>query len=263
MALRAIDPIIYPIIHQVNWPVQNVVAFTTTKQTSHSVIENSTYAQFDFFNIGDHVGDNPENIIINRQQLLSFLPNKTKIQWLKQVHGSDVVTLNSHQQNSVVADAVITQKSHLALAIMTADCLPVFLSTITGDEIAAIHGGWKPLSKNIIENTVALMKAKPKDIVAWLGPCIGSQVFEVGQEVRECFMQQSSQFLSAFTQVNSTSNQPKYLMNLHLIAKIQLKALGVNNTYCLEHCTYSLPDQYYSYRRDGQTGRMASVICRK
>ena len=144
---------------------------------------------------------------------------------------------------------------------MTADCLPILLSNRDGSEIAAIHAGWRPLAANIIEETITLMQSSVNDIVVWMGPCIGEQVFEVGQEVKQAFCQVSTQFEQAFKLIKSLNDDPiKYLANLHLIAQLQLLNLGVKNITTLNECTHTLRDKYYSYRRDGQTGRMGSII---
>jgi len=136
-----------------------------------------------------------------------------------------------------------------------------------GSEIAAIHGGWKPLAKNIIANTLDKMQASNENIVAWLGPCIGKLAFEVGEEVKMAFESQSEKFISAFSVISEpsvfqTPEKNKYLADLAKIAKLQLNALGIYKIHHLNHCTYSDEQQYYSYRRDNITGRMASFICR-
>lgn len=258
-------------IHKVAWPVHNVLAFTTTRhhpENQHRIYKNSQFTSYSQFNLGEHVGDNPDQVKSNRNQLLNNLSPNSKIQWLEQIHGNNVVTIDSHSPMPLIADAVITQQKNMSLAVMTADCLPILLTAIDGSEIAAIHGGWKPLAKNIIANTVNSMSTLNENIIAWLGPCIGKTAFEVGEEVKLAFVSQSDKFSSAFS-VNSSHKVPtgnehdvKYLANLPLIAKIQLETLGVNQLHHLDHCTYTDEQQYFSYRRDNVTGRMASIICR-
>jgi len=258
-------------LHKVEWPVLNVLAFTTTRlhpENQHNLSKNSECTFYSHFNIGDHVGDNPEQVKNNRNLLLDNLSPNSKIQWLDQIHGNKVVTIDSHSSIALVADAAITQQKNIGLAVMTADCLPILLTAVDGSEIAAIHGGWKPLAKNIIANTVNRMCTSNEQIIAWLGPCIGDTAFEVGEEVKSAFESQSEKFISAFSVRSSdavlTKNvaKVKYLANLPMIAKIQLQALGVNQIYHLNHCTYSDEQHYFSYRRDNITGRMASLICR-
>lgn len=242
--------------HQVSWPVLNALAFTTTR--AHPYRKHNHCNGFQYFNLGTHVGDDLDVVNEHRAILNDFLPLETKIQWLEQVHGNQVASVQKHHQVPLVADAAVTTNKNIALAIMTADCLPILLASINGDEIAAIHGGWRPLASNIIARTLAKIQTKNQQIYAWLGPCIGKNAFEVGEEVRQAFLRQSSSFKLAFKKVASD----KYLADLHQIAILQLNALGVDNISVLPHCTFSMPDQYYSYRRDNKTGRMATVICR-
>ena len=257
-------------IYKVEWPVPNVLAFTTTRlhPQKHTISQNSKIKPYSEFNLGEHVGDNLDQVKSNRKHLLNNLPPHSKIQWLEQVHGNNVVIIDSHSPISLIADAAITQQKNISLAVMTADCLPILLTAADGSEIAAIHGGWKPLVKNIIENTINRMLTPNKNIIAWLGPCIGKAAFEVGEEVKLAFESQSESFSSAFSIIStnqvSTNNkhEVKYLANLAMIAKIQLEKLGVNQVHHLDHCTYTDEQQYFSYRRDNVTGRMASIICR-
>ena len=236
-----------------------------------SLIEKSCFGDF---NLGFHVGDNAERVTQNRSVLKSLisqqLSNKTelpnarridevKIQWLEQVHGSEVVTVTSVNEQAMIADASITRQKNIALAIMTADCLPILLSHNTGSEIAAIHGGWRPLAGNIIAKTIAKMNSQPSDIIAWLGPCIGKDAFEVGGEVKQAFSQLDVVFNNAFVK----QSNGKYLADLHQIARLQLAYLGVTVIASLAECTYHETQTYYSYRKEQVTGRMASIICRR
>lgn len=241
-----------------SWPVQNVVAFTTT---IHHPSHKEQPLPYGNFNLGLHVGDNEENVQSNRELLLEYLPVNTSIQWLDQVHGSHVEVIEECS-SVITADALTTDKKNIALAIMTADCLPIIISSLDGSEVAAIHGGWKPLSKNIIEHTISKMKTPVKDLHVWLGPCIGPDKFEVGAEVVKQFVTEDHKFTKAFIAFNLSTNESKYLGDLHLIAKIQLKKLGVQHIHSLPHCTFSNINDYYSYRRSYKTGRMATIICR-
>jgi YfiH family protein len=258
-------------IQNVEWPVQNVLAFTTTRQhpqKQQSSLKNSHYTVFDQFNLGEHVGDNLEEVRKNRDLLVEYLPPNSKIQWFEQVHGNKVVTIDSYSVIPLVADAAITQQKNIALAIMTADCLPILLSASDGSEVAAIHAGWKPLANNIITHTVNSMRTSNENIIAWLGPCIGKLAFEVGEEVKLAFLNESEKFISAFSSISNSStsqqkkSETKYLADLAMIAKIQLSSLGIKDIHHLDNCTYSKQQQYFSYRRDNITGRMATIICR-
>ena len=268
----------------VKWPLYSsaslddkVLALQTTRfpltsfKIEKSVSEKSHFASF---NLGLHVGDNAEQVIDNRNQLKYFIrqqlstdlsisnkkiAEEINIQWLEQVHGNVVVTVTDVDEQAIIADASITRDKNIALAIMTADCLPILLSHKFGDEIAAIHGGWRPLLANIITKTIDNMHSKPADIIAWLGPCIGKDAFEVGGEVKEVFTQLDLAFNNAFLK----QENGKYLADLHQIARLQLESLGVTVIANLEECTYQETEKYYSYRKKQITGRMASVICRR
>ena len=235
---------------------------------------NSEKSPFNHFNLGLHVGDNADQVIYNRNELKHFIrqqlvtalamsakkiTEEVNIQWLEQVHGNKVVIVTSVDEQPIIADASITRHKNIALAIMTADCLPILLSHKAGVEVAAIHGGWRPLVTNIIAKTIDNMHSKPIDIVAWLGPCIGKDFFEVGDEVKEAFTQLDMAFNNAFLK----KKNGKYLADLYHIARLQLQSLGVTVISNVEECTYLNTDKYYSYRKEKLTGRMASVICRR
>ncbi len=254
---------INPHLKLVDWPVQNVRAFTTTIQhpfLPSLPLSNSPYGNF---NLGFHVGDDHENVSANRNDLLNLFPKNTNIQWLEQVHGNDVL-LVEEPKHDLIGDALVTRTPNLALSIMTADCLPILLSTLDGAVVAAIHVGWKPLVKGIIENTLNKMNVAAESVYAWLGPCIGQESFEVGAEVQEAFCRLSPEHASAFISLNreSSHSHRKYLASLHTIANQQLNQLGVTRIHCLTDCTYINSSTYYSYRRQGVTGRMATLISR-
>ena len=238
----------------------------------------SKISPFGAFNLGLHVGDSTEKVNHNRNVLKQLLQQKlskqqltqkpslhckliedVQIQWLKQVHGNEVVEVMAVNEQVITADASITRQKNIALAIMTADCLPILLSHKDGSEVAAIHGGWRPLAANIIEKTLDKMHSKPAELVAWLGPCIGKDAFEVGSEVKEAFTQQGVAFNNAFIK----QENGKYLADLQKIAQLQLQALGVSAISALVECTYQETNKYYSYRKERVTGRMASIICRR
>lgn len=273
MITKSVDNITF-----IEWPTSKVLAFTTnrlsaTKSPLPTSAKNTILADniqtsigpslsmFDAFNLGDHVDDCPNTVTQNRKSLLAYLPVATKIQWVTQVHGNNVVVVEQHHDKPLVADAAITRNKKIALAIMTADCLPILVSNSDGSEIAAIHAGWRPLAANIIERTLKLMHSPVNELYVWLGPCIGEHVFEVGEEVKHAFCQNSIKYKQAFKPVSSEKgDKKKYLANLHMMAQLQLLDLGVKNISALDECTFSLNQKYYSYRRDGLTGRMASII---
>ncbi|WP_448211409.1 peptidoglycan editing factor PgeF [Colwellia sp. MEBiC06753] len=238
----------------------NVQAFSTHRYSSPLTVD--AHSPYSAFNLGDHVGDNLERVIQNRELLKTALPAKSQIQWLSQVHGNQVVEINEVQSQPIIADASVTRKKHIALSIMTADCLPILLADKTGTCVAAIHGGWRPLAQNIITNTLQVMAIQPKEIVAWLGPCIGKTAFEVGAEVKQAFINLLPESEQAFIPSDiPCENKDKYFADLQLLARQLLAREGVNTIEQLDDCTYSMPKRYYSYRRENITGRMASVIC--
>jgi YfiH family protein len=252
-------------IEFVQWPVNpstveknvdgNILAIQTTRVAPNDLIGEQT-SPYQGFNLGLHVGDCAQQVENNRSFLQELLPKNAKIQWLEQVHGNEVAEISKVSTQTVIADAAVTREKNTCLAIMTADCLPILLMSKSGNEIAAIHGGWRPLASNIITKTLDKMKTPAVDIYAWLGPCISKSAFEVGKEVRARFVQNHDSFSSAFI----AKNNGQYLADLHKIAKMQLERLGINQISTLPECTFS-NDKYYSYRKNSITGRMATLIC--
>ncbi|MDK2594529.1 peptidoglycan editing factor PgeF [Pseudoalteromonas obscura] len=236
------------------WPVQHQVgAVSSTRLGGYSC------APYDTFNLAYHVGDNSEHVAKNRAVLESYLPAAPT--WVNQVHGCDIHVVDTKTDASLLvnADALYTRLRRQPLAIMTADCLPVLLASQCGREVAAVHGGWRPLAGGIIAKTTQHFEASPDKLVAWLGPAIGHNAFEVGSEVKDTFIAQSPELSEAFRAIGNG----KYLADIFLIAQMQLQALNVNSIYTDKLCTFSNKEQFFSYRRDGQCGRMATVIWRK
>jgi len=234
------------------WTAPNTVsALSTIRQGGVSV------APFDSFNVGLHVGDDEQAVLANRALLTNQLPNPAV--WLNQTHSSDVIVIDEKSDLSQVraADALYTRLVKQPLAIMTADCLPVLLCSSSGDEVAAVHGGWRGLAQAILANTVSHFQAPANDIIAWLGPAIGPSQFEVGQDLKDSFCLQNPVHQQAFT-----AKHEKYMADIYLLARQQLAQLGVVKIYGGEYCTVTDKSQFFSYRRDGQTGRMASLIWR-
>ena len=219
---------------------------------------------FDSLNLGSHVGDDPTTVKKNREALKIVLPNEPI--WLNQVHGTQVIDADCRNDWSDVpsADASVTSTPGKVLAIMTADCLPVLLASSDGKVVGAAHAGWRGLAAGVIEQTVALMRIKQtqthaqtqSDIIAYLGPAIGPHAFEVGSEVRDIFMAQNPVSAACFEQLKENG---KYLADIYGLATLRLNALGVEQIEGGDECTLQNPD-YFSYRRDQQTGRMGSFI---
>ncbi len=218
---------------------------------------------FDSLNLGSHVGDDPVVVQKNRDALKALLPNEPV--WLNQVHGTQVIDADLHHSGVPNADASVTTNPGRVLAIMTADCLPVLLTSRDGKVVGAAHAGWRGLAAGVIEQTVALMRAKQgdhtqtqaqSDIFAYLGPAIGPHAFEVGSEVRDIFIAQNPASAACFEQLQEKG---KYLADIYGLACLRLNALGIDVIEGGGECTVQNPD-YFSYRRDQKTGRMGSFI---
>lgn len=220
---------------------------------------------YDTFNLAEHVGDKPEYVAQNRRLLRAHLPSEPL--WLKQIHSSivSIPTLRTNQPNlPIVADAIVTTKSDEVLAIMTADCLPVLFAANDGSVIGAAHAGWRGLSSGVLENTVdAMLSLSPHlsstDLLAYMGPAIGSSIYEVGEDVFKTF-QESSIKPNGNDFVAIPNKNGKYLVNLYSLAKARLKLMGINRVDGGGSCTYLDQDRFFSYRRDGITGRFACFI---
>jgi YfiH family protein len=210
-------------------------------------------APYDSFNLGDHVGDAPQAVARNRQMLSALMPSDPV--WLQQVHGT-VVADAGNAGCLVQADASVAHRHGAVCVVMTADCLPVLLCDEEGTVVAAAHAGWKGLAAGVIEATVAAMEIAPQKLMAWFGPAISQRAFEVGAEVRATFMAHDPQAEAAFL----PGMQDKWMADIYLLARQRLHAVGVARVYGGEHCTYSDPAHFFSYRRDGVTGRMGSFI---
>ena len=204
-------------------------------------------------NLGDHVGDAAQSVAANRRLIAAELPGEPL--WLKQVHGTFVATAENAQPG-VEADACVARTPHRVLAVMHADCLPVLFCDAAGSVVAVAHAGWRGLAAGILENTVAAMAVPVAGVRVWLGAAIGRAAFEVGDEVRAAFMAREVGAASAFT----AAAPGKWLCDIYALARLRLAALGVSQIFGGGSCTYADARRFYSYRRDGVTGRMATLI---
>ncbi|MDO9012729.1 MAG: peptidoglycan editing factor PgeF [Gallionella sp.] len=228
------------------WPAPaNVRALQTTRQGGVSV------APYASLNLGSHVGDAPLSVARNRQLLNSLLPSEPV--WLEQVHGTVVADADGAGCRTV-ADACIARRG--VCVVMTADCLPVLLCDRQGSVVGAAHAGWKGLAAGVIEATVQAMDVAPQNLMAWLGPAISQPFFEVGAEVRSVFVEADPEAAVAFI----PGLPGKYLDDIYALARLRLNALGITEIYGGDRCTYSEPEQFFSYRRDGVTGRQGTFI---
>jgi YfiH family protein len=230
-----------------DWPAPaNVKALQTTRNGGVSA---GVYASL---NLGDHVKDHPQHVAANRQLLSGYMPSEPV--WLNQVHGVCVIdaALSSCLES---ADASFATRKQVVCVTMTADCLPVLLCDQAGTAVAAIHAGWRSLCDGVIEATVAAMPVQASQLMAWVGPAIGPEAFEVGGEVRAQFIAQDAQAELAFNPKGD-----KWLGDLYAIARQRLQTLGITQVYGGGRCTYNEPETFFSYRRDGDTGRMGCFI---
>lgn len=211
-------------------------------------------APYDSLNLGLHVGDDRQAVEANRALLGAQLPSEPL--WLEQVHGTRVVELGGGEA-SLCADAVVCRQPGRVGAIMTADCLPVLFCNQDGSVVGAAHAGWRGLLAGVLENTLAAMAVPEQTILAWLGPAIGPDAFEVGAEVRAAFLERDAGALSCF---KAAGGEGKYCADIYALARRRLQACGIEAIHGGGACTFSDRARYYSYRRDGRTGRMASLI---
>ncbi|NBW67269.1 MAG: peptidoglycan editing factor PgeF [Betaproteobacteria bacterium] len=222
---------------------------------------------FDSLNLGDHVQDEPHHVTQNRDILKEKLQGARPV-FLKQVHGSAVLNLEPLTPDGALADACFTQTPYLACTIMVADCLPILFTDFKGAIVAAAHAGWRGLAHGVVENTVNTMCLKsgvhPSDILVWLGPCIGPNAFEVGSEVLQAFLQADKTARRCFKKHPDAPG--KYFADLPMLARERLRALGVlsiaGNDSSDAWCTVQQASRFFSYRRDGVTGRFAACIWR-
>lgn len=235
-----------------DWPAPpGVKAVTTTR--AGGVSSNP----FKSLNLAAHVGDSEDAVVRNREilRLRLGLPNTPC--WLDQVHGNTVIDAAGAECNHR-ADGSFAGKPGVVCVVMTADCLPILLCDKSGQTVAALHGGWRGLVAGIIPAGVKAFGCAPGDITAWLGPAIGPLAFEVGVEVRNAFMETDPQHTDAFAPAGD-----RWLADIYQLARRQLEALGVTAIYGGGWCTATDTERFYSYRRDGSTGRMASLIWRE
>lgn len=231
-----------------DWPAPaNVKTLQTTRSGG---VSSSPYESL---NLGDHVGDAPLAVERNRMLLNTLLPSEPV--WLEQAHGT-IVANADHANCLPQADACIARHRSAVCVVMTADCLPVLLCDTRGSVVGAAHGGWKGLAAGVIETTVQAMDMAPQNLMAWLGPAISQQAFEVGEEVRAAFVAIQPQSASAFI----PGPEGKWFADLYALARLRLDALGITSIFGGGYCTYRERERFFSYRRDRTTGRMGTFI---
>lgn len=230
------------------WPAPTNVRALQTLRTG-----GCSPAPWNSFNLGSHVGDSPALVAANRTMLRERLPAEPL--WLQQVHGIAAVNAD-FEANLQDADAAIAHQPDRVCAVMTADCLPVLLCDRAGTVVAAAHAGWRGLAAGVLEATIKKMDVPASELLAWLGPAIGPKCFEVGDEVRASFVDKDPDAALAFV----ATSPGKWLADIYTLARQRLQAAGVNSISGGDFCTFTEAERFFSYRRDGVTGRMASLI---
>lgn len=234
-----------------DWPAPaNVRCASTTRGGGVSV---GCYASL---NLGKSSGDDPAAVEENRRRLFTTLQLPAQPSWIRQVHGPRVVRA-PFEAVDPEADACFTSEQAVVCLVQTADCLPVLFCDDAGSTVAAAHAGWRGLAAGVLENTVQSLPTTPARLMAWLGPAIGPTAFEVGDDVRDAFVRAEPAAASAFKRAPRDS---KWLCDLYALARRRLHSVGVERIYGGGWCTYSDPLRFFSYRRDGACGRMASLI---
>ena len=213
---------------------------------------------FDSMNLATHVGDDPQAVEANRMLLRQQLQLPQEPHWLEQVHGLQVADIDCLQQCQ--ADAFYTDRPDVVGVVLTADCLPVFIANRSGTEVAVAHAGWKGLLQGVIEQTVKRFFSAPDELHVWLGPAIGPTAFEVGEDVLLGFTKEAGQDKAVVSACFKSHGKGKWLADIYALASYRLKRLGISNVSGGDFCTVSDEHMFYSYRRDGKTGRMASLI---
>ena len=232
------------------WPAPpRVRALTTTRSGG---VSRGPYAGL---NLADHVGDEPQAVRENRAMLQRELGLSEQPRWLEQVHGCDVVRIEG-DAGGCKGDAAVARESGRVCAVLTADCLPLLLCDRAGSRVAAVHAGWRGLLEGVIESALDALDLPGSELLCWLGPAIGPDTFEVGHEVRDAFIERDPGSVQAF----QPSPSGRWLADIHALALRRLAARDVGWVSGGGHCTVSEPSLFYSYRRDGATGRMASLI---
>ncbi|MDH5500220.1 MAG: peptidoglycan editing factor PgeF [Gammaproteobacteria bacterium] len=236
-----------------DWPAPpGVVAGTTLR--SGGVSEGP----FASLNLAAHVGDQSGHVAANRRRFLKECALPAEPTWLSQVHGSTVCVDTKPANPSLEADAMLCREKGAVAAVLTADCLPVLFASTADDEVAAAHAGWRGLAAGVLENTVLAMQSPAERIIAWLGPAISQLAFEVGSEVREQFCDLEPAAAAHFLR----NDRGRWQADLYGLARQRLAAAGVLRIYGGGLCTYADSARFFSYRRDGECGRMCSFVFR-
>jgi YfiH family protein len=239
-----------------DWPVPDCVRSVFTLRGGGVSI--GSYASL---NVGSHVEDAGPAVTENRRRIATSFELPSEPAWLTQVHGAQVVRLGASPQAGLKADAAVTTRAGCVCAIQVADCLPVLFAAADGSAVGAAHAGWRGLAAGVLEATVGALAVPPGQLRAWIGPGIGPAHFEVGPEVRESFLAAASAASAAEVEAAFTANdRGRWQCDLVALARQRLVACGVSAIHGGQWCTFGDPDNFFSHRRDGRSGRMAALI---
>lgn len=236
-----------------DWPSPSNVRALTTLRTG-----GFSQGPYQSFNLAFHTEDDPVRVEQNRQLLNRYHHLPRNPVWLSQVHSDHVICVDDIPDDAEIpeADGAWSKHPGRVCAVMTADCLPVLFCNRQGTRVAAVHAGWRGLASGIVSRGVRVMEEPAEQLLAWLGPAIGPRAFEVGSDVVQAFTEKDASNVKAFKQVDDSH----WLCDMYHLARNELNALGLSAIYGGDFCTYEDADRFYSYRRDGKTGRMASLI---
>ena len=234
-----------------DWPAPPTVRAVATTRTG-----GESRAPYASLNLGAGTGDAPAAVARNRARVVSALGIQREPCWLDQVHGSDVVRA-AHYERAPRADASVGRTGSPPCAVLTADCLPVVLCDTSGTRIGVAHCGWRGLARGVVASCIARMDRPGRELLAWLGPAIGPESYEVGPEVRDACLAATPGARRAF--VPSRERKGRWLADLYAVAARQLESLGVERIHGGDFCTWRDGDRFFSHRRDGVTGRFATL----
>lgn len=248
MSLNSISP---------SWDVSDRVVACVSNRTG-----GMSKPPYHSLNFAKHVGDEDVLVEQNRQLLAAQYDSNLRWQWLQQVHGVETAEITSAGA-PITADGLLTREAGLVCCVMTADCLPVFFANREGTEVALVHAGWRGLAAGILQNTLAKLITPVEELAVWLGPAIGPCHFEVGLEVKKAFVS-SAQSITEKADIadcfSTGKNSKKLMADLYALATLKLGGLGLHNVHGGDHCTFCEEQNFYSFRRDGVTGRMLNMI---
>ena len=233
-----------------DWPAAaSVRAFVTTREGGVSS------GPYESLNLGANSGDDAGNVARNRGVVQAHLPSAPR--WMAQVHGVEVADLGAVGEEAAPrADAAVTARPRTVATVLTAECMPLFLCDRVGGRVGVVHAGWRGMAAGVIEACVQRLQAPPEEVLAWMGPTIGRDAFEVGEEVREAFVSRDASAAAAFT----LRSPGKHLADLYVLARLRLARAGVRAVYGGGFCTFHEADRFFSYRREKRSGRMGAFI---